>query len=247
MIDSIIENKSRNQSAAEVEILNRKNERNKNKEGTSKPSPKKGFFVNKTTLTSRATSKTYNLNFNAGIPLWSEASSSEEEYIGMLKGRRKSNIENTKEEAKGKKSEEEEIKIPKCSRKSHVETVNEETKESSSEEEDIGIRKCRRRSRVDIINEEVKGWTSSSKQQEAPPEPTKTKEEIRLEQMKRKVKRAALEWDDFVLQEQLKSLMYVDRSLRGDPMKYRFIDELNFKNCLRLTRKNTSKFFVGIT
>ena len=73
-------------------------------------------------------------------------------------------------------------------------------KGSSNEEEDIGIRKCRRRSRVDIINREVKVWTSSSKQQEAPPEPTNTKEEIRLEHMKIKVKRAALEWDDFVLQ-----------------------------------------------
>ena len=65
--------------------------------------------------------------------------------------------------------------------------------------------------------------------------------------MKRKVKRVALEWDDFVLQEQLKSLIYVDRSLSGDPMKDKFIDELNLKNCLRLRRNKTSKFFVGIT
>ena len=47
--------------------------------------------------------------------------------------------------------------------------------------------------------------------------------------MKIKVKRAALEWDDFVLQEQLKSLMYVDRSLRGDPKNYKLTDELNLK------------------
>ena len=54
----------------------------------------------------------------------------------------------------------------------------------------------------------MKGWISSSKQQqEAPQELTNTKEEIRLEQTKKKVKRAALEWDNFVLQEQLKSLM----------------------------------------
>ena len=65
--------------------------------------------------------------------------------------------------------------------------------------------------------------------------------------MKRKVKISALEWDDFVLQEQLKSLMYADRSLRGDPRKDKFIDELNFKNCVRLNRKTTSKLFVGIT
>ena len=46
---------------------------------------------------------------------------------------------------------------------------------NSSKEEYILIRKCMKISRVDIINEEVKGWTSSLKQQEAPPEPTKTK------------------------------------------------------------------------
>ena len=73
----------------------------------------------------------------------------------------------------------------------------------------------------------MKWWTSSSKQQESPPEIINTKDDIRLEQMKRKVKIAALEWDDLVLQEQLKSLMYVDRSLRGDPRKYMLIDGLN--------------------
>ena len=98
-------------------------------------------------------------------------------------------------------------KIRKCNRKRHVETVNEETKESISEEEYIGIRKSRRRSRFDSMNEDVKGWISSSKKQESLPEITKTKETIRLEHMKRKVKIAALEWDDFVLQEQLKYLM----------------------------------------
>ena len=94
----------------------------------------------------------------------------------------------------------EEIKILSCSRTSHDDIINEEMKGSSSEEEDIGILKCRRKSRVEIMNEEVKGCTSTSKQQEAPPEPTKTKDDISLEQIKRKVKIAALEWDDFVLQ-----------------------------------------------
>ena len=42
-------------------------------------------------------------------------------------------------------------------------------------EEEIGIHKCNRKSRIDKINEEVKGWKSSSKQQEYPPERTKTK------------------------------------------------------------------------
>ena len=67
-----------------------------------------------------------------------------------------------------------------------------------SEEEEIGIPNPSRRSRVDIINEEVKGWTSSSKQEEVPIELNNTKMEIRLEKFKIKIKRAALEWDDFV-------------------------------------------------
>ena len=64
--------------------------------------------------------------------------------------------------------------------------------------------------------------------------------------MKRKANIEALEWDDFVFQEQLKSLMYVDRSLRGDPKKDNFIGELNFKSCTCLKKETASKFFVGI-
>ena len=48
--------------------------------------------MNKTTQTSQTTSNTYNSDFNADTPLWSEASSSEEEGIGMRKGRIKSNV-----------------------------------------------------------------------------------------------------------------------------------------------------------
>ena len=65
-------------------------------------------------------------------------------------------------------------------------------KVSSSEEEDIGIRKCEKRSQTDIMIEEVKVWTPSSKKQEAPTEPTNTKNKVRLENMKVKVKRVAL-------------------------------------------------------
>ena len=61
------------------------------------------------------------------------------------------------------------------------------------------------------------------KKQEAPPEITKTKEEICLENMKRKVNRAALEQDGFVLQEQFKYLMYVERSLCSHPNKNKLI------------------------
>ena len=43
----------------------KKNNGNKNKEGTSKKTPKKGCFVNKTNRTSQATSNTYSSTFNA--------------------------------------------------------------------------------------------------------------------------------------------------------------------------------------
>ena len=104
-------------------------------------------------------------------------------------------------EVKGSSSEVEEIKIHKYRRKIHVRIISEEVKDISSEEEDNGLLKCRRRSRVEKINEEVKGCLSSSKQQKARPEPTNTKYEMCIEQMKRKVKIAALERDGFVLQE----------------------------------------------
>ena len=85
----------------------------------------------------------------------------------------------------------------------------------------------------------------SLKQQEYPPERTRTKEETHLEQTKRKLKRSALEWDDFMLQDQLKSFMCVDRSLHGDPKKDKLIDELNFTNCMNIKRiKKASSLLV---
>ena len=110
----------------------------------------------------------------------------------MRKCRRKSSVDIINEEVKGSSSVAEEIKIRRCRRKIHVGIINEEMKVIICEEEMTGINKCRERSRVDIINEGVKGWTSSSKKQETPPGPTKTKEEICLKQSKRKVKIAAL-------------------------------------------------------
>ena len=66
--------------------------------------------MNNTTRTSQTKSDTYNSDFNVNTPIWSEASSSKEEDIGMRKGRRKSDSENTNEELKGSSSEEKEIK-----------------------------------------------------------------------------------------------------------------------------------------
>ena len=57
-----------------------------------------------------------------------EASSSEEEDVGMRKSRRKGDFEHTKEESNGKNIEEEEIKLPKCGSKGDVKIINEETK-----------------------------------------------------------------------------------------------------------------------
>ena len=54
------------------------------------------------------------------------------------------------------------------------------------------------------------------------------KDDNRLENSKRKLKQAALEWYDLDIQAELKSFLYVDRSLRAK--KDKLIDELNFKN-----------------
>ena len=202
--------------------------------------------MDETNKTSQAKSYSYKSNLNAKKGACSDASSSEEEDVGILKSRRKGDFEHTDEESNGKSSEEEEIKLPKCGRKGDVKILNEETKKSIGEEEGIGIRKCRRKSRIDTINEEVKGWTSSSNQQEYPPERTNTKEENRLENTTRKLERAALEWDYLDMQAELKCFMYVDCSLRGDPKKDKLIDELNFKKYMKLKRIQKSKFFVGI-
>ena len=56
----------------------------------------------------------------------------------------------------------------------------------------------------------------------------KTKEENRLEKSKIENEWAALEWDDLDMQAELKSFMYIDRSLHAK--KDKLIDELNFKN-----------------
>ena len=57
----------------------------------------------------------------------------------------------------------------------------------------------------------MRGLTYSSKNPECPPKITKTKEENSLENTKRKLKQAALEWYDLDMQAELKPFMYVDR------------------------------------
>ena len=113
-----------------------------------------------------------------------------------------------------------------------------------NEEEDIGRSKCRTKIPIDKYNEEVRVWTYSSKNPERPPD-KKTKDENCLEKSKSKEKRAALEWDDIDMQADMKSFMYIDRSLCEN--KDKLIDELNFKKCMQLKRSLKSKLFVGIT
>ena len=64
-------------------------------ENTSKPSPKKCCIVDETNKTSQAKSYSYKSNLNAKTGSCSEASSSEEEDVGIRKSRRKSDFENT--------------------------------------------------------------------------------------------------------------------------------------------------------
>ena len=89
----------------------------------------------------------------------------------------------------------------------------------------------------------MKRWIPSSKHQEATTGPTNTKEEISLEEMKQRVEKVALEWDDFVIQTQLKYVMYVYHSLCSDPRKDKLIYGLKFKNYMRFKINTTRKFF----
>ena len=114
-------------------------------------------------------------------------------------------------------SDEEENQLPMSGRKGDDENLKEKEKKIN-EDKDIWRRKCRTKIPIDKYNEEVRGWTSSSKNPELPPDNNKTKEENRREKAKRKKERAALEWDDLDMQAELKSFMYIDRSLRKKMM-----------------------------
>ena len=94
LINMIMKDQLRRQSAAEIVKLNiEKKSRNKREEGTSNHIfQKKACFMNKTTQTSQATSNTYNTNFNANITKWTEESSREAENIVMRKCRRNFNF-----------------------------------------------------------------------------------------------------------------------------------------------------------
>ena len=127
LIDAIKKYQSRKHSAAEVERLNTKKEQKQQKRKIHPSLLKKGCFVNKTTLTSRATSNKSYSNFNADIPQWRKARSNEEEDIVKRNGRLKNNSENTNEGVKGISSEEENNKILQCSRKIHIVIINEKS------------------------------------------------------------------------------------------------------------------------
>ena len=95
--------------------------RNKSaKENTSKASPKKCCFVDETNKKCRSKSYSHKSNYNAKTGACSEASSSEEEYVGMRKSRRKVILSIQTKNQMEKSIEEEEIKLPKCGRKGDV-------------------------------------------------------------------------------------------------------------------------------
>ena len=62
---------------------------------------------------------------NAKKGACNEASSSEEEDVGMRDSRRKGDFEHSNEELNGKSSDEEENQLPKCDRKGDAENLNE--------------------------------------------------------------------------------------------------------------------------
>ena len=62
--------------------------------------------------------------------------------------------------------------------------------------------------------------------------------------MKLKVEKSDIEWDDFVLQEELKSLMYIDNSLRGDPNNYKLMDKLKLKIACVLIEIQQASFLL---
>ena len=93
LMDTIMKYQLRNQSAAEIEKLNREKKARKKDRKVNLRLLQKPNFLNKKTGTSRATSNTSNSNFNDNIPQCSEAISSEEEEIGMRKCRGKINVE----------------------------------------------------------------------------------------------------------------------------------------------------------
>ena len=77
-----------------------------------------------------------------------EASSSEEEHVGMRDSMRKGDFEHSKEESNGNSSNEEENQLPMCGRKGDAEILSEKEK-NINEEEYIGILKCRTKSTID--------------------------------------------------------------------------------------------------
>eukprot|EP00978_Attheya_sp_CCMP212_P020747 scaffold59802_cov56-Attheya_sp.AAC.1 len=116
---------------------------------------------------------------------------------------------------------------------------------SDDDDDSLGQRPSRKRSRVQTLNEDVKGWGYTGPKTHKPN--AKSKAQAHTQTIKRNMARAAIKWDDFVLQEDWNSLMYVNHELRGDPKDDTLIKELSFTSCKRLQSNKKSKFFVGIT
>ena len=73
--------------------------------------------MEETNRTSQANSDSYKTNSNAKKGACTEASSSEEEHVGMRVSMRKGDFEHSNEESNGNSSNEEENQLPMCGRK----------------------------------------------------------------------------------------------------------------------------------
>ena len=85
--------------------------------------------MEETNRTSQANSESYKIDLNAIFFAWNEASSSEEEHVGMRDSMWKGDFEHSNEESNGNSSDEEENQLPMCGRKGDAENLNEKEKQ----------------------------------------------------------------------------------------------------------------------
>ena len=81
--------------------------------------------MDETNRTSQANSDSYKTYLNAKKGACNEASSSEEEHVGMRISMIKGDFEHSNEESNGNSSDEEENQLPMCGRNGDAENLNE--------------------------------------------------------------------------------------------------------------------------
>ena len=98
---------SRKESAKENTSKPSPSRKDSVEENTSKPYPKKGCFEDKTNRTSQENIHSYKTDLNAKKVACNEASSSEEEHVGMRDSMRKGDFEHSNKESNRNSSDEE--------------------------------------------------------------------------------------------------------------------------------------------